>query len=250
MRYVYHWTVASTMDIWRMVGLWMKNVSGDTPLSLQYDRSWLASDLLLIWLKTYNLLRQSDERKWFQLLFSLPAMAYTSSNLSELVPMLMAFASHLLFPFEDPLHYDSYPTVEGCYPSLDTLRTYVIDCAYSLEPKPEMMEGATYRESFGTLKQGQHQMYNSKQRLDANATAQELFNAWLCETSLPCSLNPNLYDVANLESKVQLYFSSRFHNLKLQEHLTHVQVILDNLYSQASPNPDPLPYAFHPSRTC
>ena len=230
--YVYRRTATSTMDIWRMVGSWTKNVSGDTPLSLQYDKSWLAPDLPSIWLKTYNLLRQSDERKWFQLLFSLPAMAYASSNLSELVPTLVAFASHSQFRFEDPPHYDSYLITDGCHPSWDTLHKYVVDCA-----NPERLDGEMSFKRQLALK------------MHADATTQQLLNAWPCETPPPCLLNPKLYNVANFESNAQRHFSSRFRNLKLQEHLTRVQTILNNVHSEDSPTPDTLPYSFHPSRS-
>ena len=231
-----------------MVGSWVM-VSGNTTLSLQYDRSWLAPDLPLIWLKTYNLLRQSDERKWFQLLFSLPAMAYASSNLSELVPVLVAFASHSQFRIEDPPHYDSYLITDGCHPSWVTLREYVADCAYPLERSPERLEPMSYDESYSQLEQRQLQMYNSRRRSDANKITEELLDAWPRETFPPCSLNSRLYDLADLESKVQHHFSSRFHNLKLKEHLTRVQAILNDLHSQAAPTSDTLPYSFHSSQS-
>ena len=246
--YVHRRTATSTKDVQRMVGSWTK-VSGDAALSLQYNRSWLTPDLPLIWLKTYNLLRESDDGKWFQLLFSLSAMAYASSNLSELVPVFVAFASHSQFRFEDPPRYHSYPIVEGCRPSSVTLRTYVVDCAYSLERSPEHLERAEHGESLNDLKYRQRQMYNSRRQSDANATAQELLDAWPCETSPPCSLNPNLYNVADLASKVQRHFSDCFRNLKLQQHLTRVQRILKNLQSEASPTPNTLQYSFRPSRS-
>ena len=247
--YVYRRTATSAKDIWKMVGSWTKKVSGDTTLSLQYDRSWLAPDLPLIWLKTYNLLRKSDERKWFQLLFSLPAMAYGSLTLRELVPVFVAFASHSQFRFEDPPHYDSYPISKGCYPSLVTLSNCVADCAYSFARSPERLERAQHGESLADSKRRQVEMYNSRRRLDADATAQELLAAWPCETSPPCSLNPALYDVADLASQVQSHFFDCFRNFKLKEHLTCVQTILDTLHPQASQNPNTLPYSFHPSQS-
>ena len=74
---VHHWTAsATTTDILSMMVSWKGSVSGTTTLSLRYDRSWLAPNLPLIWLKAYELLRGDNKGKRFQLLFSLPAMAY------------------------------------------------------------------------------------------------------------------------------------------------------------------------------
>ncbi|KAI9463491.1 hypothetical protein HD554DRAFT_2124511 [Boletus coccyginus] len=81
-----------TKNILSMVESWKGDVSGDATLSLEYDRKWLNPKLPSIWLEAYNLLRKRNERKWFQLLFSLPAMAYNSSQesqLSDLVPVFV-----------------------------------------------------------------------------------------------------------------------------------------------------------------
>ena len=93
------------------------NVSGEATLSLQYTRSWLAPNLPSIWLQAYNLLRRGDEGKWYQLLFTLPAMAYSSPNLSDLVPVLVAFASHPQFSFENPPLYKAYTLSDRYSPS-------------------------------------------------------------------------------------------------------------------------------------
>ena len=78
-----------TKDILAMVESWAA-MSGNATLSLRYDSSWLAPDLPSMWLESYNLLRRSGEEKWFQLLFTLPAMAYASPELRDLVSVLVA----------------------------------------------------------------------------------------------------------------------------------------------------------------
>jgi hypothetical protein len=252
---VHHRTAnATTTNILSMVESWTESVSGDTTLSLQYDRSWLAPDLPLIWLKAYKLLRGNDERKWFRLLFSLPAMAYASSQLTELVHVFVAFASDPHFGLEDPPHYGSYSLSEGYQPSAADLRSFVSDCAYSFESSPESSEPARYAESTYDLQERRVRMYNSRRNADTDATVQQLLNAWPCETPPRCSLNSGLYNVPDLTSNVQRNFSSCYRNLKLKEHLARVQDVLKNVSSQASPNPT-LQYSFQPSqstpsRTC
>ncbi|KAF8439864.1 hypothetical protein L210DRAFT_3645838 [Boletus edulis BED1] len=239
---------STTKNILSMVQSWTGSVSGDATLSLQYDRSWLAPDLPLIWFKAYNLLRGSDEGKWFQLLFSLPAMAYASPNLADLVPVFIAFASNPQFQWEHPPCYHSYTLSEGYQPCRSILYSYVSDCAYSFEHSPESSEPARYNESTYDLRGRQLQTYHSRRNSDADATAHQLLNHWPCETPPQCSLKPGLYNVPDLTSKVQSHFSSRYRNLKLKEHLARAQDILNNAYSQASPIPI-LQYSFQPSQT-
>ena len=108
---VYHRTANAeiTTHILDMVESWT-SVSGprDPPLSLRYNKAWLAPKFSSIWLDAYNLLQKNGERKWFQLLFTLPAMAYASPELSGLVPVLVAFASEPKIFSEDPSYYGSH----------------------------------------------------------------------------------------------------------------------------------------------
>jgi hypothetical protein len=240
----------ATKNILEMVESWSGKVSGDATLSLQYDRSWLAPDFPSLWVKTYKLLRRNDEAKWFQLLFSLPAMAYASSKLDNLVPMFVAFASVLDFRLENPPHHDSYTLAVGYCPNPATLRRYVSDCARSFERSPESMEPLRTDESPISLRTRQLKMYNDRRDADTNATVHLLSNAWPCETPPQCSLNPDLYNVleSDFTSKVQSHFSSCYRNVELKQHLIRVQNILDNIFFQACPIRT-LQYSFQPSQT-
>ena len=198
------------------------------PVSLQYDRSWLDPDLRSMWLMLYNTLRRSSERKWFQLFFTLPAMAYTSPKLSDLAPVLVAFASYPQFSFEDPPPYRSYTLSDGYSPSRDSLRQYITASAHCLD--------RSYESSMSTR-------YHVRLDPDINAMVNQLLRSWPCETSPPCPLNPELYDVGFLTSRVQSHFSSCYRNVKLKEHLTRVQKLLHNV--QATPIPT-VQYSFDP----
>ena len=245
--YIHRRTAKCTGDIWRMVRSWGQTVCRDAAISLQYNRSWLAPHLPSIWIKTYDLLRENNEKKWFQLLFSLPAMVYSSSDLDSLVPVFVAFASYSQFRFEDPPHYDSYPIWEGSHPV--SLHKYVLECAYSFKRSPERLEPAQADENTYALEWRQMRMYDDRRGRDADAETEMSLRAWPRETPPPCSLNPDLYDIAKLESKVQRHFSDCFRNLKLEEHLTRVQLILNSLHSQAFQTPNTSGYSFHPSQS-
>ncbi|KAF8127615.1 hypothetical protein EV363DRAFT_1513903 [Boletus edulis] len=238
---------STTNIILSMVQSWTGSVDGDATLSLQYDISWLAPKLPLVWLKAYKLLRTPGEAKWFPLLFSLPAMAYASSKSANLVLVFVAFASEPHFRLEDPPHYDSYDLAEGDSPSSTTLRDYVSDCAHSFVRSPESAEPAWSNESSNSLRKRRLKLYNDRRDSDTNQTVSQLLNAWPCHTPPRCSLSPELYDVPDFTSNVQRHFSSCYRNLKLKEHLTRVQNILNNIPSPAIPIPT-LQYTFEPSQ--
>lgn len=248
---VYHRTAhgATANSIKKMVKIWNEQtVSGKAPLSLQYDRSWLDPHLPSIWLEAYNLLRRDDEGKWTQLLFSLPAMAYASPKLSDLVPAFVAFATDPRFGSEDPPQYDCYKVSEGDRPSPTTLRDYVSHCAQSFDRSPESTEPAKPGESSKALRKRQLKMYNDRRNSDTDATLHQLLNAWPCETAPQCSLDPDLYDVTKFTSNAQNHFSSCYRNHKLNEHLTRVQKLLTNVHSRSIPTPD-VRYSFQPSQS-
>ena len=238
----------ATENLLTMVESWTERVSGDATLSLQYDRSWLAPDFPSIWLKAYNLLRKNDEAKWFQSLFSLPAMAYASPKFDNLVPVFVAFASDPGFRLENPPHHDSYNLAEGYCPSPAILRNYVSDCANSFERSPESTERARMGESPKSLRERRRRMYNDRRDSDTKAIVHRLSNAdWPCEIPPQCSLIPDLYNVPNFTSKVQSHFSSCYRNVELKQHLIRVQNILNNIFSQVLPIRT-LQYSFQPSQ--
>ena len=220
-----------------MIESWT-TASGSAPSSLQYDRSWLVPDLRSIWRTLYNLLRRSSEGKWFQLLFTLPAMVYASQKLSDLASVLVAFASYPQFSLEDPPPPRSYTLSDGYSPSRDKLRRYITDSAYPSKRTPKSPISAIFNKGLN--------MYNPRLDSDINATVDQLLRSWPCETPPPCSLNSELYNVESLTSRVQSYFSSCYHNVNLKEHLTRVQELLRNV--EATPIPI-LHYSFHPSQS-
>ena len=241
----------TTKNILKMAESWSQSVSGDATLSLRYEKSWLTADPPSIWLKAYNLLRRSGEGKWFQLLFSLPAMVYASSKFDGLVPVFVAFASDPQFRLENPPHYDSYNLAEGYCPTPAILRSYISGCAHAFERSPENTEPARTGESPKSLRKRRLQMYKNRRDSETNATVHQLLNAWPCETPPRCSLNPDLYDMPDLTSKVQSYFSSCYRNVKLKQHLARVQKILNNIHSQAFKfrTPTSFQYSFQPSQS-
>ena len=246
---VYHRTASAmiTTGILSMAE-WWSIVSGNAPLSLHYDKSWLFPNLPSIWLEAYNRLRRSGEEKWFQLLFTLPAMAYASPERSRLVPVFVAFASYPQFSFENPPSYKSYTLSDKYHPSRSTLIRYVLDSAHPFEHSPESSESTGYNEDPDGLRQHQLEMYDTRLGSDINATVDQLLLAWPCKTPQRCSLNPELYDIKSFTSHVQSHFSSCYRNVELKEHFIRVQEVLRNVQVSSTPTLQ-VEYAFYPSQS-
>ena len=235
---VYHQTAHAkiTIDILGMVESWTSvSGPGGAPLSLRYDQSWLAPTLSSIWLETYNLLRTSSRRKRFQLFFTLPAMAYASPGLSNMVPVLVAFASEPAFISEDPPYYVPHTLSDKWKPSGVTLGKYITDSAYPFERSPENSESPRRNESPSDLTQRQREMYATRLDSDINATVKQLLSAWPCKTPPKCSLDRKLYDVESFTTKARSHFYGCYRNIEFKEHLTRVQKLLRNV--QVSPIP-------------
>ena len=170
-------------------------------------------------------------------------MAYSLPNLSDLVPVLVAFASHPQFSFENPPLYKAYTLSDRYSPSRDKLHRYITDSAYPFEHSPESSIFTRSNEDSNDLKHRQLKMYDARLDSDINAIVNQLLWSWPCETSPPCSLNPELYDVKSLTSNVKGHLSSCYCNVKLKEHLTRIQELLRNVRATSITIPQ---YSFNP----
>ncbi|KAI6009773.1 hypothetical protein BKA83DRAFT_4632007 [Pisolithus microcarpus] len=122
---VYNWSTQKRPadNIRSLIQLWGGTLLGVSQASrLRYSREWLSPDLRAVWLSLYDGCRRSDERQHrFQLIFSLPAMAYASPQLEDVVNTLLAFATMPQFEHENPPDYPDYNLSDGYAPSRHAL---------------------------------------------------------------------------------------------------------------------------------
>ena len=184
-------------------------------ISLCYSKDWLSPNLPDDWLPIYDRCRQSDiHQHRFQLLFSLPAMAYSSPHLDDIAHTLVAFAVVPQFKDENPPEHPSYVLSDKFVPEEQTLNAFLSSCT-----KGNSKESTKER----------------LQRDSAIATA-KLTMQWPSRTLPPLDfLDHFLYDLGALTSKVRKLFTSCYQNWELKMHLVHVQHILGQIPG-VSPN--------------
>ena len=217
-------------DVVGLVESWRDPLSSNTALSFTYDSSWLNPRISVIWIKAYNLLRESNKvQDRFRLLFSLSSMAYGSKEFSNLVPTLLAFAVDPAFrPENPPVHFD-YVLSDGYQPTRQTVSRYVTASARAFYLSPEISIQARPRETSRALGKRQRKAYDARLEADGEKVANQVVAEWPSPTPPSVSLDSNLYDRTSLNAKIRELFQSCSRNAQFRDHLSRVRRILRGL---------------------
>ncbi|KAI6003018.1 hypothetical protein EDD15DRAFT_2385567 [Pisolithus albus] len=208
---------------------------------LRYNREWLSPDLPAIWLSLYDSCRRCETRQHrFQLMFSLPAMAYTSPGLEDVVHTLVAFATMPQFRDEHPPNYRVYHLSDGYTPS-----QHALDQLVSRREIPHR-EGVRRRK------------YKERLAREKSELITQAIVTWPCMNPPPSSnfLDSSRYDTDALDSDLHQLFASCRRNMELKTHLNRVESILgqkaasfpESFDQEATlPTNQPLAYSFVPT---
>ncbi|KAI6119096.1 hypothetical protein EV401DRAFT_1861944 [Pisolithus croceorrhizus] len=233
---VYNWSIQTrpTDNIQALVESWDATLRGvSLPFPLRYNRKWLSPDLPVIWLSLYeSCCRSKAHQHRFQLIFSLPAMAYASPELEPVVGTLLAFATMPQFKHSHPPDYPDYRLSDGYEPSQHALNQIVSRRA---KPYQDSLSPQEYRE----------RLQREKDRLIA-----KVIDAWPCMKPPPCRnfFRSYWYDTDALDVDLDKLFTSCYRNMELKDHLNRVESILETFNEEmASPVGQPLGYSFVPS---
>ncbi|KAI6041743.1 hypothetical protein EDC04DRAFT_2980494 [Pisolithus marmoratus] len=232
---VYNWSTQKrpAHKIQALVESWNASVLGvSQAFSLRYNRDWLSPDLPAIWLSLYDSCRRSQaSQNRFQLIFSLPAMAYTSPNLEDVVSILLAFATMPQFEEENPPDHPVYTLSDGYKPL-----SYVLDVYVSRWARPYECDSIS-------LQEYREHLYREKREVIVKVTA-----TWPCMKPPPCAdfIGPLCYDIDALDSDLCELFTSCCRNMELKSHLNRVETILGQ-QPASLPIDQPLGYSFVPS---
>ncbi|KIK28278.1 hypothetical protein PISMIDRAFT_610109 [Pisolithus microcarpus 441] len=240
---VYHWSVQRRPNhkIRALVESWKPNLSGVVrAFPLRYNREWLSPDLPAIWLSLYDSCRRCETLQHrFQLIFSLPAMAYASPGLEDVVGTLVAFATMPQFRHEDPPDYRVYHLSDGYTPSQHALDQLV------------SRRGIPYRKGVS------RQEYKERLEREKSELITQAIVTWPCMKPPPSGnfLDPSRYDTDTLDADLHQLFASCYRNMELKAHLNRVESILgqkaaslpESFDQEATlPTNQPLEYSFVP----
>ncbi|KAL4068914.1 hypothetical protein V8B97DRAFT_1918390 [Scleroderma yunnanense] len=215
---IYSWSPRkpSSIDIYSLLEQATKPLTGPKgqTISLRYSKYWLSPNLPDDWLPVYDMCRQSHmQQHRFRLLFSLPALAYSSVDFDDVAHALVAIAVLPQFKNENPPAHRSYVLSDKDMPTAWRLHMFLSSCAVSVENSSEDVQG-----------------YWVRLQRDSITTATKLTVQWPSRTPPPCDfLDSSLYNLEELSSKVRKLFSSCYQNWELKMHLDRVQDILGKI---------------------
>ena len=216
---IHSWSprISSEIDIYSSLEKATQPVSGTKgkSISLRYSRDWLSRSLPDDWLPMYDVCRRSDKQQHrFQLLFSLPAMAYGSPHHSDIAHTLIAFAAIPQFGDESPPEHPSYALSDKCMPTEQILHGLLSSCTVSSKGDTE-----------NPTKERKAQL-----RRDRSNIVAKFIVKFPCRTPPPLDfLDRSFYNIESLTSKVRKLFISCHQNWELKAHLDRVQHILGQL---------------------
>ncbi|KAI5990021.1 hypothetical protein EDC04DRAFT_2989701 [Pisolithus marmoratus] len=211
---VYNWSTQKrpANNIQDLVESWGETLQGvSQAFSLRYNKEWLSPDLPALWLSLYDSCRRSEALQHrFQLIFSLPAMAYASPELEDLTGTLLAFATVPQFKDENPPDFPDYNLSDGYVPA-----KLALDRLISEREKP-------YRDGISP-QDYRRQLQREKGEIIENAIA-----AWPCMKPPSCRnlFGPYWYDTNALDVDLRKLFASCYQNMKLKDHLKNVEFIM------------------------
>jgi hypothetical protein len=208
----------------------------DHEVSLSYSRHWLALDLAGTWMSLYNLCRgSSSDERYFQLAFSLSAMAFSCSAENQtLIPTILAFATISYFRTLNPPTWTFYDLSRGLEPQRQELRQIVLSFAVSFEDSPESTLPRNHREDEVALGQRRYAAFEARRDSQAKEIVDALTSQWPCKQPRSPSMASDggswLFDVQGIMAQVKSCFQVWYQNKELRDHIQDVQVVLDEAY--------------------
>ncbi|KAI6041745.1 hypothetical protein EDC04DRAFT_2892829 [Pisolithus marmoratus] len=237
---VYNWSTCKRPEnnIQALLESWNTTLQGVSPrFPLRYNRKWLSPDLPAIWLSLYDSCRRSEAPQHrFQLVFSLPAMAYACPQLEDVVNTILAFATIPRFKHENLPEHPDYNLSDSYSPSKHAVGVLISRWTKSFSRSPSLSP----------------QEYWERLRRDSSEAIETVIAAWSYDTRRrPCRnfLDPSWYDTDALDVDLCKLFTSCYRNMDLKKHLDSVESILRETAELTSPvnQQQQLGYSFSPS---
>ncbi|THU80575.1 hypothetical protein K435DRAFT_767927 [Dendrothele bispora CBS 962.96] len=224
-------------------------------VSLTYSREWLDQRILSNhWLTLYDLCRQTSvpqEKKKYQLLYSLPSLAYGNTDCHHLLHLIVQFATDCTFETITPPDWSVYDLSNGTQPISSRVSAIVTRSAMPKEYSPSSKLSRNYWESDQDYGRRRQQHYDDERRLGTEEVTEALLSQW--RTTNPRyprdAIRESLFDRNEVMAEVEKLFKSWFWNGELERHVETVQDLLRRNHSLISVSTsEPSKYSFEPSK--
>ena len=233
-------------SIWDLMNSWGSVGPADSGISLAYSQYWLYFDAPRDWIAIYNLCRHAANgglrNMKTKLSFCLPAVTYSKSTYSNIIPFFVAFALDGRCRHLNPPADISYNLSHGEAPKFAYLKDLVARSALPIESSPVPFLNLPSWLSFTNYPQQNRQQYDTAIERESSQVAHAILRRWLDYESV--DFHEEWFNKSKCLPLVKEYKQSILRNIQLRDHVVQLQRILQR-YANVSIPATP-PYEFSP----
>ena len=234
-------------NLWDVMNLWGSIGPANSGITLGYSRYWFKFDAARDWFGIYNLCRRRPVNGGLQsmkikLSFCLPAVTYSNSKYSDVIPFFVAFALDERFCFLSPSLDLFYTLSDGIAPKLEYLNDLVTRSALSMVSSPARLLHMDETLSKKEKKERKMEEYNVAIQRESLGVANAILDQWLDYESV--DFCEEWFNKAGCLRLVKAYDQSILRNIQLRDHVRQLQKILQNYANFSIPTTQP--YEFSP----
>jgi hypothetical protein len=248
-------------NLWDEMQSWKSIGPSHDHISLRYSRYWLTFDVAKDWLSVYDICQKALSRKHqeskFKLAFSLSAASFSSSDLADIVSLVLIFATDERFHGLIRPSVSRYELSDGVNPDRERLKRMIVRSRLLIEQTPAQSLEARVGELEEAASERRKQEYDRITKNEAQAVAQSIVEKWpkrddctsnyqfLRLKSRHYDLPQQWFDTECWGASADEYLQSISQNIEFKAHIVSLQVILKN-YETTTPPIANMTYMFRP----
>ena len=231
--------------LWDALQSWQSIGPAEKGISLRYSRYWLTFDAAKDWLGIYDIcqdaLRLDPQDTKIKLAFSLSAASFSESKDTDILPLILVFATDTRLSGLTRPPPSQYKLSNGTYPAHQRLVNLMSQSAHSIEVTPAQTVKVPAHTGKKTTKRLRRQEYDNSVRTLTSKAAQSTVGRW---PEIWCGHLPHeWFDTQRCKESVEAYLRSVSQNSGFRDHIQRLEVIL-NCYGTS--DPPKAPYVFSP----
>ena len=236
-------------NLWGVMNSWGSIGPARNRIPLGYSPYWFKFDAARDWFVIYDLCRhavnEGHRSMKIKLSFCLPAVTYSGSEYSDIIPFFVAFALDKRCRFLSPPQDLSYTLSDGIAPSFAYLRDLVSQSALPMDLSPARLQHVSFLPSSIVHRQRIEEHYNAAIQRESSLVANAILHQWLDYELV--DFHEHWFDKSRCLRLVKEYIQSISRNIQLNVHVLHLQHILQRYESVSIPATRP--YEFSPRFT-